>query len=216
MKRILFVLIVLLPVALSAQVPGYAGKRLTVKVHGSMSPLYFFYDEQDRYVPNLNTGLHVEYATGRSTSLLGKIEYWPLQVPVSFNPNDELAQFKGLYYGLQGRFYSYRKTGSIAPYGRYLALEIGYYAGSTTIEEIPDGPDFLTDVDLNSMFFAIQTGKQTVISDHIALDFGFSLGFNLRWIEEQPQALTLVESTHVNMGRSHAFRVYINVGGLLL
>ena len=147
---------------LHAQVLGYQGKRTVVEVQG-MLPLFGLDIPNDVYP--IYVKVHAEYALQRKRSV--SLEYRQLNV------SNSKGDFS--HTGIVAMYGFYRKNWSLAPYGKYFNMGLGYnILNSKLINTTEPSPPTLN-------FFSahLTWGRRTVFAKRFTFNYGFETGLAL-------------------------------------
>lgn len=137
------IILVFLTLALQAQVPGFMGKRAYLQIDANPSPAFFNMNMNHKVITalgdvaraqetnllafNIRPQISLEYLVGKSVAL--GINYQHI-ITGTVKEVDEYMQvqsfdlLKGDAAGLDIKFYKFRKSGSVAPIGKYSKLGI--------------------------------------------------------------------------------------------
>jgi hypothetical protein len=192
-----FILFALLSTsAIQAQLPGYRGKKIVLKgniqglpVAGFLLANEKFYDCNLRMIGGLDMVITKSLVIGVSIEKTNDIIYLQ-KYPVSPNyPGNSswslplsgyetAANFEGTSYGANLKFYSYKSSGSIAPFGRYVILE--YLNSKHTLTDdgrfYSSGKKDLTEI--RSHTFVLGIGVQKVYFNRFTFETNVKLGLN--------------------------------------
>jgi hypothetical protein len=170
-KGILIFFSFLTTVLLSAQVPGYQGKRAAIEVIAMPALIPIALDEV-----GYPTGfkVHGEYAIKRHKSI--GLEYRQMRFGPKYSENigNPLADYDNKSFMLL--FCNYNKEWSLAPYGKYINYGLAYNIRSLQLGS-KDAP-FL----VKENFFSLHLiwGKHTIFAKRLLFNYGFETGVPLR------------------------------------
>lgn len=181
----------LISLPLSAQVPGYMGKRLFTGIDLHTSPyIQYALGNADlaaspRIPINLRPGIHVSYVRSRVSQVSGIVHYFRTPHQYTYIDNSGWStSFYDVYYSLRsvtaGAQYTRFVGKEIAPVGKYLRMGAGvcftsYFDNQNSPLLNIDG----TKAKLSKNLFAsFGLGKQVVPMSGYLLDVGAEVNFN--------------------------------------
>lgn len=161
MKKIFIAYLLLcLCIVIHAQVPGYLGKRYVVEVQ-VMSPIIDVFSFSSFPVI---FKVHGEYAIKRNRSI--SLDYRQVSRSEYGTKYDSKA-FVAMY-GF------YLKEWTLAPYGKYINLGLGYNMRHyTTLDKTVAIQNY------NFLSFQLNWGNRIILAKSIALNYGFDIGIPL-------------------------------------
>ena len=155
---------------LTSQIPGYQGKRAVVEVQG-MLPLFSLSLVGTGIGLPVYQKVHAEYAIQRKRSVgLEYRRYVYSSTEGTFS-----------HQAIVGMYGLYRKNWSLAPYGKYLNIGLGYNiltARDSTGAKPITNPD---DQGANGNFVSahLMWGQRTVFAKRFTFNYGFETGLPL-------------------------------------
>jgi hypothetical protein len=155
---------------MSAQIPGYLGKRTVVEVQG-MLPLFGLSLVGSGIGLPVYQKVHAEYAIQRKRSV--SLEYRRYSISA--------AEGKFSHQAIVGMYGLYRKNWSLAPYGKYLNIGLGYNILNNRDSSGTNGIPSAGTEGLSGNFLSahLTWGQRTVIAKNVTFNYGFETGVPL-------------------------------------
>jgi hypothetical protein len=199
MKFRLILILTLAGFSLKAQVPGYLGKRFTVFLDANPFPalvapnmnnaLVFqsdtrtFVGKRNAFAFNIRPQLEIDYLVSRDFSL-GLFANYILTGTTTAteltDTNGELSTayqngvVKGQSAGITLKFFSFRKSASIAPIGFYKSVTVGLTRAN--VYERMDSDKKVIEKDLLAPVLYLGIGRQSVVARNILVRTGLVIG----------------------------------------
>lgn len=210
------------------QVPGYMGKKFIFEIGAQGLPAVGYFVSDEKFLDlNIRYSLGVDYVltkrlcVGASIQQTNDVVFFKKHTNLSFlhdgyeEPQEykSAANFYGLNYGLHLKIFSFKSSGSIAPFGRYAIVE--YLINN--IEITDDGRYYASEKknlnQINTATFVLGIGSQKIFFNRIiigvCMKFGLN-GYGLMSLDKEERPF-YDEITRV--GSSKMFSDYlINVG----
>lgn len=222
---------ILISLQLSAQVPGFMGKRFTLFLEGNPTPAFFVQNQNNQLVYNFAGGartndvnrfafnfrpqITAEYLVSRDVSM--GISYSRIAVgttrgyldqyqdPGSTNYNVDQDVVRGQAAGLHLKFYGFDRSASIAPIGFYQTFSVYVTQTNTYDNKKSKVKQFKNDFIYPSA--TISMGRQSMIAKGLLLKTGVELGWAfvpINFLTETQDDWTMQEYAGYNLHQSLA------------
>ncbi|MEZ4777438.1 MAG: hypothetical protein R3D00_29950 [Bacteroidia bacterium] len=206
--------------SLSAQPPGYVGKRAILSFDTYSFPnLFLVLDESYPFRFNYRMGVSGEYVLSRRFSVGGVFNGYQTQTDYHFRGSYGLMRIDGSDTGLFLKSYTFRQRGNIAPIGPYQKLEFLYTRYRMVDLDRLFYSDARTDLGRSDdLIVAITFGTQHVLANHITYHWGLHSAWLFKALDNQRQSDQEQHLKDVSTTRLRGiFGFSINIGiGVLL
>ncbi|MBC8047585.1 MAG: hypothetical protein H7Y00_12370 [Fimbriimonadaceae bacterium] len=204
MKTFIYSLLTIITINLSAQAPGYMGKKLSVSYSPTLSVAFYDLGDDYRDIPsvgiNLRHDFEAEYVLGRGLSLSPGIKFigtkmFQTQINDDGSSYEEAGfigdvKIKSTGFSLKLKNYSFKKRGSIAPVGKYKSFELVLIRSKAETLRFYDyfdnggSPTYFIENTVEDYNFEINKafgvvfggGSQNIYFDKLLIDTGWELG----------------------------------------
>ena len=211
-----------------SQVPGYMGKRFIfgIAAHGMPGAGYVFSDEKFldlniRYSLGFDYVLTKRFTIGASIQQTNDIVFLKKHTALSYlddsyaRPEEfnSAANFYGFNYGVNIKIFSFNSSGSIAPFGRYIVLEVL----KNKIDINDDGRYYVSGKkelnNINTTTFILGLGSQKIFFNRIVLGASVKVGLNGYGLLSRKEEEVVYYDEITRVGSSKMFSDYIiNIG----
>ncbi|MEL6650021.1 MAG: hypothetical protein AAFQ87_04365 [Bacteroidota bacterium] len=180
-KHSFFLLMLLAYGTLSAQIPGYQGKRWPISIDVNLSPALadWVFQPEGQLELNWRAGIEADHVISRRLSAGANVGLFSTRQNFLRGSQTGFLDLDGQYYGLQLKHYRFLRRGNIAPLGPYQRWEVQYlrYRLSDPRNEFPNPLD--EDRITQDLAVSFTLGTQRMLGEHFTYHIGIQTAFVL-------------------------------------
>ncbi|HEY5747391.1 MAG TPA: hypothetical protein VIU12_15035 [Chryseolinea sp.] len=224
--------------AVSAQVPGFMGKRFSLFVDANATPAFFIQNDHNQVIAagesartynsnrlafTFRPQVTAEYLVGRNLSLgfsysrisVGTQGARGASTDKNYALDDDVVRGKSL--GLELKFFRFKKSASIAPIGFYRTVSV--YLTQTNAYDNRGSKAKLFVNDFVYPVVSYGMGRQTMIAKSLLLKTGVEVGWAFtpgNWLREGPDDWNVQEfsgyNVHQSLAGDYAVTLHVALG----
>ncbi len=217
-KWMLGLMISFLPLIVSAQVPGYLGKKTLLTADASLFPGFLYAQSTD--VPirlNTRVALVLDQVVSRKSSMGLAGGYYHTQYLYTSNNGMGNAEINGYSAAWNVKFYSFKRKGNIAPVGPYQQIELMYMRYQVRDLDRNFYPDRRENLgSYGDVAAGLTFGLRHIMFNRLTLHVGMQYAFVFGAFRSGDAQQRSIQSLSINRLQGH-FGLNYNTGlGLLL